>query len=52
MKIIILNKDEEKVLTKMLSDAIIDGTCHDYWLATILEKINARVYEDTFAKVK
>ena len=52
MKILILNEDEEKALTKMLSDAIIEGTCHDYWLATILEKINARVYENTFAKVK
>ena len=52
MKILILNKDEEKALTKMLSDSIIDGTCHDYWLTTILEKISAGVYENAFAKAK
>jgi hypothetical protein len=52
MKIIILNKDEERTLTKMLSDAIIDGTCHNYWLTTILEKISAGAYENAFAKGK
>ena len=52
MKILILNKDEEKALTKMLSDAIIDDTCHDYWLTTILEKISAGAYENAFAKAK
>ena len=52
MKILILNKDEEKALTKMLSDSVIDGTCHDYWLTTILEKINAGAYENAFAKAK
>ena len=52
MKILILNKDEEKALTKMLSDSVIDGTCHDYWLTTILEKISAGAYEKAFAKAK
>ena len=52
MKILILNKDEEKALTKMLSDSVIDGTCHDYWLTTILEKISAGAYENAFAKAK
>ena len=52
MKIIILNKNEEKALTKMLSDAIIEGTCHDYWLTTILEKISAGKYQAAFAKAK
>ena len=52
MKIIILNKEEEKALTKMLSDSIVDGTCHDYWLTTILEKISAGNYQAAFAKTK
>ena len=52
MKIIILNKNEEKALTKMLSDAIIKGTCHDYWLTTILEKISSGAYNNAFAKAK
>ena len=52
MKILILNKDEEKALTKMLSDAIIDGTCHDYWLTTILEKISSGKYQAAFTKAK
>ena len=52
MKILILNKDEEKALTKMLSDAIINDTCHNYWLTTILEKINSGKYETAFAKAK
>ena len=52
MKIIILNKEEEKALTKMLSDAIIEGTCHDYWLTTILEKISAGAYNNAFVKAK
>ena len=52
MKIIILNKKEEKALTKMLSDAIIEGTCHDYWLTTILEKISSGAYNYAFAKGK
>ena len=52
MKIIILNKEEEKALTKMLSDSIINGTCHDYYLTTILEKISAGAYERAFAKAK
>ena len=52
MKILILNKEEEKALTKMLSDAIIDGTCHDYWLINILEKINPGKYQAAFAKAK
>ena len=52
MKILILNKEEEKALTKMLSDSIINGTCHDYWLITILEKINPGKYQAAFVKVK
>lgn len=52
MKIIILNKEEERALTKMLSDAIIEGTCHNYWLTTILEKISSGAYKNAFAKGK
>ena len=52
MKILILNKNEEKALTKMLSDSIINNTCHDYWLITILEKINPGKYQSAFAKAK
>ena len=52
MKIIILNKKEEKALTKILSNSIINDTCHDYWLTTILEKISSGAYEATFIKAK
>ena len=52
MKILILNKEEEKVLTKMLSNSIINGTCHNYYLTTILEKINSKAYKNAFAKAK
>lgn len=52
MKVLILNKDEEKALIKMLSDSIINGTCHDYWLTTILEKISPGKYQAAFAKAK
>ena len=52
MKILILNKNEEKTLTKMLSDVIINGTCHDYYLTTILEKINPEKYQAAIAKAK
>lgn len=51
MKILVLNKEEEKVLTKMLSDSIINGTCHNYYLTTILEKINFRAYKTAFSKI-
>lgn len=52
MKILILNKEEEKALTKTLSDSIINDTYHDYWLTTILEKISSGAYEATFIKAK
>lgn len=51
MKILVLNKEEEKVLTKMLSDSIINGTCHNYYLTTVLEKISSRAYQAAFAKI-
>ena len=52
MKILILNKEEEKALIKILSDSIINGTCHNYYLTTILEKINSGKYEAAFVKAK
>ena len=52
MKIIILYKKEEKALTKILSDSIINGTCHNYYLTTILEKISSGAYKATFVKAK
>ena len=51
MKILVLNKEEEKVLTKMLSDSIINGTCHNYYLTTILEKISSGTYKAAFSKI-
>ena len=52
MKILVLNKEEEKALIKMLSDSIINGTCHNYYLTTILEKISFGAYEAAFTKAK
>lgn len=52
MKILILNKKEEKALTKILSDSIINGTCHNYYLTTILEKISSGAYTTAFCKAK
>ena len=52
MKILILTKKEEKALTKILSDSIINGTYHDYYLTTILEKISSGAYEAAFVKAK
>jgi len=52
MKILILNKKEEKALTKILSDSIINETCHNYYLTTILEKISPGAYKTAFIKAK
>lgn len=52
MKILILNKKEEKALTKILSNSIINGTCHNYYLTTILEKISSGAYKAAFVKAK
>ena len=47
MKIIFLNKEEEKVLLKLLAQMVVKPKC-PYEVTTILEKLNWRMYEYIF----
>ena len=47
MKILILNKEERKVLATLLASSVTTAGC-PYELTTILEKLDWRVYEAAF----
>lgn len=50
MKIVVLNKKEQEVLTSLLTQIIIHEN-PPYELTTILEKINSGAYEYAFNKL-
>ena len=50
MKIIVLNKKEQEVLTSLLIKTIVSET-PPYELTTLLEKINSGAYEYAFNKI-
>ena len=53
MKILILNKTEQKELEKLLVKIIKDNTnSHPYEVTTILEKLNPQKYEYLFSIMK
>ena len=51
MKIIVLNKDEETALIRLLTP-LVTSTEGNYELTTILEKLNWRAYEYAFKHPK